>query len=266
MPLVLFGSTAVDPVDVALVVPNDAYTPAGSTLYLADGQLVTTATAPAAVAAAIDAFAGASWLTAPIATENYPTPCYIGGPNVQRVSGFTRGVVDGSQVFMRSGPGPVICPTVDVAAMVALVDATSGGGGGGDVAYTDAGQWALAARIDGPGNTSAWFATPMYQRSGQVANAPDPDEGDVETISFLMRVNILDTDILDVTIVNLPAPLRMANGMVAVFTVITATGSIGTVLATAIDSDTIQFTSSVGVTGNTTVFITARITYLVDAV
>jgi hypothetical protein len=123
------ATVAVDPLDVLLVVPNGS---THTTLYLAQGQPVVVNALPPAVGAELDAAAGLSapdtLFTSPVSASEWPAPLAIAGAQVKRVqpSGATQA---GSMVLFALSGFSVTVPDIDLDAMVALINATSSGGG-----------------------------------------------------------------------------------------------------------------------------------------
>lgn len=124
------ADVAVDPLDVLLVAPNGT---TSTTLYLAQGQPVVIVALPGDVVDELNTAAGLSdpetLFTTPVTASEWPSPVYIAGAQVKRVqsSGATQ---LGSMVLFALSGFMVTVPNVDLTAMLALINATSSGGGG----------------------------------------------------------------------------------------------------------------------------------------
>lgn len=192
MSLLLIGSDLVDTSDVCGVAPRASGSSTLSTVYLADGQFVLGALAPAAQKAAIDATNPAGpLLTTAINAEGFPSPVYVAGQAVQRVTPFTRNGVQGTSWAVR-GFATLSVPAQNLAAAQALINATfpPGGGGGGSVV-----PWAPVPTSPDASALSISFASAT--RIGNVVT---------------VAVGVLGTSTLSSTVVvTVPLPLPAAS-------------------------------------------------------
>lgn len=177
------GLIRVKATDVALVALQDP-AETGAAIYLADGRQFATASTPAEVAGTVNAVAGPC-MTTVIASENFGN-CYIGGNCVLYAEQFFRAAVEGTNVILRGGPGPVVCPTVATSVMYTLLNETTAGGSNSGLAWDP-------TITPAAGTAAVVVGTPTYTRVG-----------DVVTLDITMTLNIDNLATASVALTDLP--------------------------------------------------------------